>query len=259
MKAHYLTLFVPSLIIFLFTLTYCTKDDDSSSKGEVIGHWPLDEISGTAVSDISGNQQTGSIVNLKPIWSLDGKNNGCLDFSNYSLTSHIQIAKSDILNLTDGPFSIALWMKAAKIFPVDAYLIQKGTHENIPDDEVSNGKWFGIQVLLADYEYIFRFSVDDDANKTIVTANPDHFLTDEWVHVVAIRDTNEHKLKLYRDGVLLNEVTDYTGSIACDTNLIIGNRSTLDDPFWGKLDEVLLFDYALNDDQVLSLYSGTIP
>ena len=92
---------------------------------------------------------------------------------------------------------IAFWMNSPSPITGDAYIIHKGTHANIPDDAIRNGKWFGIQMKDEEVFKEFRFAVDDDIVKSVLIVDVYEFITEEWIHVVAIRDISEGKLKLY--------------------------------------------------------------
>lgn len=260
MKTNYPPLLILSMFVLFFSITGCTGDSEANDPaGNALCYWPLDEIEGTTISDISGNNLTGTIENFVPIWSTEGKKNGCLDFSNYTLNSHVKVNSSDLLDFTTGAFSIAFWMNAPVPDSINSYIIFKGTHRKIEDDPVNNGCWFGFETKKTSFTNTFRFIIDDNVIKSQLEVDFDEFVTNEWVHVVGVRNTELKKIILYKNGLWYSELHDSTGSVYCDTNLIIGNCDRMDSPYNGKLDEVLLFDYALNSEQVLDLYTGIIP
>ena len=261
MKTNCLPLLILFLFVLFFSIIGCTDDSDANDPaGNALCYWPLDEIEGTTISDISGNNLTGTAENLVPIWSTDGIKNGCLDFSNCIFNSHVRVNSSDVLNFTTEAFSVAFWMNAPiPDSTINTYIIFKGTHWKIEGDPVKNGCWFGFEIKKAYFTNSLRFCVDDNVIKSQLEVDFDEFVTNDWVHVVGVRNTELKKIILYKNGLWYSELHDSTGSVYCDTNLIIGNCDGMNSPFNGKLDEVFLFNFALNSEQVLNLYTGIIP
>ena len=94
-----------------------------------------------------------------------------------------------IFDFENGPFSISFWMKQNPAEVVDSleyrYVI-KGSHN--PDALAGrSGKRY--EVYYKPEKTSFRFAVDDNLVKSEVDASPANFITNEWVHVVAVRDT----------------------------------------------------------------------
>src|SRR5262245_36486380 len=67
-----------------------------ASAASPIGYWSFDQSSGTTVRDLSGNGNTGTLIN-GPIWS-SGKFAYGLSFSGGD--QYVEIAHSDSLNVT---------------------------------------------------------------------------------------------------------------------------------------------------------------
>ena len=222
------------------------------SDPSLVGYWKLNEIEDqTFVSDSSGLENNGIIFDFEPIW-MDGKFNGALDFSNNDTEGRIQVPSSQTLDFDINPFSISLWMKAGT--PTNAYIIHKGAFAANAETG-ANGKWYGIEVKDGN----FRFAVDDNLTKTqLETTNP-QFFTGEWTHVVAIRNTDADKLQLYRDTLLILEVTDQTGGISALEPVLIGNNNNHDGPFKGILDDVRIYNYALSKEKIVELFKFTAP
>ncbi|MGS2741267.1 LamG-like jellyroll fold domain-containing protein [Sinomicrobium sp. M5D2P17] len=214
-----------------------------------VGTWLMDEQDGPAIIDSSDYGNQGEIRNTDNYIRVEGKVNKAVNLVSGETTSHIRIPHEDHLYPARQSFSISLWMKATA--PTEsAYLVHKGTFAK---DETTGatGKWYGIEIKEGD----IRFAVDDDITKTQVSADAAPFFTGEWVHLVVVRDTDGQKLKLYRDGELLNEVTDNTLETIGQTDpVIIGNSSDLNTPFRGDLDEFRMFNYGLSQQEILELY-----
>src|SRR5437763_11202519 len=71
-----------------------------------VGQWPLDTVTGTTTPDVSGNGNTATLVGAPTaVAGLAGK---ALNFSgaNYLKANH-----SGSLDVVDGSFSVAAWVK----------------------------------------------------------------------------------------------------------------------------------------------------
>ena len=85
-----------------------------NTRADLVGHWTLDEGSGTTAADISGNGNDGTIVD-NPVWDItwiSGVNGGAMEFYGVGTATgngdYVEIESSDSLDIT-GPISIALW------------------------------------------------------------------------------------------------------------------------------------------------------
>ena len=77
---------------------------------------------------------------------------------------------------------------------------------------------------------------------------------DRWTHIVATFDGAD--LRIYRNGVLDNQVASAATTIAWGTNGLELGRHTqfMDHYFDGALDEVVVWDTVLDDTEILSLF-----
>jgi hypothetical protein len=83
--------------------------------------------------------------------------------------------------------------------------------------------------------------------------------TDTWYHIVSVRVNAE--MRLYINGVLIattstNLTTPYYGT---DPNAILGARCNLAQPFNGVIDDVVIYNRALNLAEIEELYQHGIP
>ena len=78
------------------------------------------------------------------------------------------------------------------------------------------------------------------------------YTTGVWQHHVATFGNN--KIRLYKNGNLIGSL-DYNGTIKTISNIAIGNRPS--NAYWysGELDQVRIFNRALNGDEVWKLYA----
>lgn len=215
----------------------------------LVGNWQLNAVSETEVSDSSAYNNDGTVMNIDDVLWTAGKQGNAIDLSNAAVNSHIYIPHKDQLYFNKNPFSVSLWVKAPAQ-TAQSYLIQKGTFiKNTTTG--ATGKWWGIEVK----DGKIRFAIDDDVTKSEIAVTNTPFFTNEWTHIVVMRDTAAKKLRIYRNGVQEGESGDNTLQGVGQTDpLILANTIDLTTPYKGLLDEVKIFNYALSEMQVMQLF-----
>jgi len=87
----------------------------------------------------------------------------------------------------------------------------------------------------------------------------DPIVPNEWVHVVGIYDSSVPNIQLYLDGVLIDITTEGVSPFGYGNNLELA-ISVPEDPqkAWdGLIDEVLIFNRALDADEIKALYDSS--
>ena len=129
------------------------------------------------------------------------------------------------------------------------------------------------RVIDAEIKEIIDTTIDTDpfieAANLVVTARlanqgiGDDLLKEieRWfaAHLVAIRDTESGLLKLYANGNLIESAADSSTDISQDEDLYFGYNIDNDMYLKGALDDVRLYNYALSDSEIDSLYKLGIP
>jgi len=238
--------------------------------GKPVGHWKLDECSGTVANDASGNGNNGTIDagstgntsvgtcssgNSNEMWNdgTTGKRNASLGFDNDD--DIINMTDKDIFSFGDGsndnPFSVSAWLNHT---------------ENTAGEIVTKSS----AELLAEHRLALGGSGKDlyfNLNATIgyirVTA-ADAVSTSTWHHVVATYDGSStiDGMNLYLDGEKLNVTGSSGGSYTAmsngDSPLTIGGRynvASVINPISGLIDEVKIFNYELTPQQIRNDYN----
>lgn len=76
-------------------------------------------------------------------------------------------------------------------------------------------------------------------------------VTDNWHHLAG--SYNGNFIKLYINGILVKYIF-YDGLLeASESNIYIGNSSAGDQPFYGDLDEIQIYNYALSDSAIAAM------
>ncbi|MDZ7611403.1 MAG: LamG domain-containing protein [Candidatus Moranbacteria bacterium] len=199
----------------------------------LVGYWSMEEGSGTQVGDMSGNGNHGTMQNMDPAtdW-VTGKYGQGLDFDGSD-----DYVDANIPEISSVPLSVSFWMK-----PND------GTWRSIL--KISDG---GLNVCSFGFDgtvnrYKFKMDADGDDTSIADTLNS----LNKWVHVTAT--VTDEEVRLYRNADLRG-----TSSWPKTMNLNvlnIGDSPLASDLFQGKIDEVRIYNRALSEGEIETLYES---
>jgi alpha-L-arabinofuranosidase len=201
------------------------------------GYWKYDETSGTAANDSSGNGKTGT-VNGAATWTTAGKLNGALNFD--GVDDYVSLP--NLVDPSATNFTVAAWVKLSAIAGTNTQVIlqQDGT----------NGKSWLYRKSGGGNLATYLGGTELQTTGTIATGS--------WYHVAVVN--NNGTVKLYLNG----QPDGYaTRTIAAETSgMLVGRHKipdTVNEKWNGQIDEVYIYNSALSDNQILSLYTGTGP
>lgn len=201
----------------------------------LVGHWMLDETSGLIAHDSSGGNHHGTLTNMSVSDWTAGVLNGALDFDGVNDYVNIGNELSHVNALT-----VAVWVYPTDI-AVDQQIVSKGYNG-------TKTQW-ELKTTSADGKVSFRHWFPGEIGVQSVQTLPES----TWTHLTGTYDGTTWKI--YFNGVLDNENT--AGPIVeTSRNLLIGAVDINGTPgqFWeGKLDDVRLFNYALDSTEVAQL------
>ena len=215
-----------------------------------VAYYSFNETEGTVLENAYGEDATAK--DFTPSW-VEGIRNNAVQF-NMANAAFVQ-EHYDALTLGSESFSIELWFKSAG-GSVDWYLIHKGSHATT-SYEGATGKWFGIQYQKNSKNDRLTWAIDDNVTKTDVNATgaTAKFFTNEWVHLVCVRDVEDKQLKMYANGVLIVSGADKTGDIGTIEKMAIGNCNTAyENGFQGLMDELTIYNEALTSEEIKDHY-----
>ncbi|TXK46755.1 T9SS type A sorting domain-containing protein [Pontibacter qinzhouensis] len=211
--------------------------------GILAGHWKMDEGSGSALLDDSGNGNHASTIG-NPTWEtgrlhLALKLNGSGQFA--TAPHH------ESLNIT-GPITLAAWVKPAK--KITQYVVKKSI----------GGSVDGYELSLASSGHVFlRFNhaTSGDTYRVNSTIN---YPTDgnTWMHIAGTYDGSV--LRIYINGVENGSKT-VTGSPAIKSNtqpLALGAQADGVYKLRGSLDDARIYSAALSAAEISEL-AGLTP
>ncbi|HLE48844.1 MAG TPA: DUF2341 domain-containing protein [Patescibacteria group bacterium] len=203
-----------------------------------VGYWKLDENTGQSANDSSGTGNNGTLgVNSSagsddPAWT-DGKFGNALkfdgtdDFVTTGLTSP-ELGAND--------YTVGFWFKTNST----------ANNRNFFDDWQNNDR--SLLIRIAD-GFIQQYV---GSGTSTLTGNNSAAFTDtaSWHYLTATHIASSQTLKLYLDGVKVDEDT-YTGTRGVSTQTFLLGKSPVGDPFAGQMDDVKIYNYARTPGQII--------
>lgn len=205
----------------------------------LVGHWNFEENKGTQVADSSGNGNHGTLLDIDAkVWSDETPPSGLagqhsLRF-NKNTKNRIEIPNSDSLDIRD-QITVAFWAKVSNV---------SGT------------------VLSKEYDRVFKISGSADGWRWQIAMFPDvrgsenshDFITrprdlpGKWTHLVARYDGRE--ICWFINGTRQSQ-EPYTRPLQTYGNpLFLGNEKEGNAPIDGHLDDVRIYNRALNEAEI---------
>jgi len=211
----------------------------------LVAHWKMDDdiVSGqpddTKVADSTGNGNHGTAQQPTHDLQTDGKIDGALNFN--GSTDYINVTHTSDLNPGTGSFTICAWIKPDSVTGTQRFIWK---NNGVP---LFNGYY-----LMLDGNRV-AVGFGDGANKTKTSGGT--LETGTWYFVVGVRDTVAKEVWLYLDdGQKISGKTDETGNINYGGNLEIGGCTGSSEYFDGSMDNVMVFNRALSQEEIVALY-----
>ncbi|MCI0854579.1 MAG: DUF2341 domain-containing protein, partial [Chloroflexi bacterium] len=212
-------------------------------------YFAFDEGTGQTAADSSGNSRDGTLGTTTSVESSD-PTWGCvtggsaLDFDGSD--DQVLVGDYDLLNA----ISISAWINW-DVLTTDDGIVSKRTATEV------NGNW----ALRLDntgtgrLEWMVWSGFDTSQDFYSVSA----IGTGAWTHVVLTFDETTNTAKFYINGTLDNTTTSFTNDLEDTTEpIIIGWAGQTSQFFDGRIDDVRIYDYALNQSEVTAL-AATAP
>ncbi len=222
----------------------------------LVGHWKLDETSGTNAADATANGNDGTLTNMSPPgdW-VTGTKSGALDFD----------GGDDTVTVTNDP---AIDTDNFTGLTASAWIYPRTTGENsegrIVDKSDNTGALHdGWRFQLGDGGGPNRLSFTGEFSTTdLYHRSGDNVITlNTWQHVLVTWDksTTATNAKIYVDGTEVPSyltATDGVGTFTDTWDLYIGNIDTPVRTFDGIIDDVRVYDRVLGADEITNLANG---
>ena len=220
----------------------------------LVGHWGLDEDSGTVAGDLSGNGRHGALVGDTQWEPSVGQVGGSAAFDSYTGDlDHIDLPSGDAAldNLQETSYTLSAWVRPNSTPPGSdesdndyayGFVITTGHH---------TGLWYG-----ADQ----RFHMTRQFENVTLNLESDVFAPGEFHHVTAVYYLEYGFLSLYIDGNYVNIVTfDPAETIHDFSNTIwrmgLAEPDAVQSGMYAhmNLDDVRMYNRALNFHEIQSI------
>lgn len=237
--------------------SYCPPGQGSTCVAPV-GHWRLDENTGTSANDISGSNLLGTLgggnATRVPSWT-NGKLGVGLNFDGNN--DLVDISDNDILS-PSGDFTVETWVKLDQLSSTKGesqYLIQKKNNSSSPNWT----EWALVQTYPSGNNR-FNFTWVNSAG-TVYNTDTDGvtLVTNNWYHLAAVKTGTT--LKIYVNGVNKSANDQTVAGSAWNSAYYL--RLGADEPgglrLDGSLDDIRMYDYARTPAQVAWDYNRGAP
>jgi len=226
---------------------YCSPEAQCNSEEDIYLNATHQYCFDNSVYDNSGNYHHGTNNNASFEADRHGSVVRSLDVTGSG--DYVSIPASSLINKNQ--YSYGMWTKLNSLpaYGQNGYLISVGGLGGDQILAVCNTTSRGFCAS--------SYSGSGVADVAFVDSLPD---TSKWYHVVVTRSKTD--LKVYVDGILAvdtavsDSVANYGHNLS-NAEAIIGARYNHMEELDGYIDDVALFDYALNDSEVMCLYLTT--
>jgi len=206
----------------------------------VEGSWHIDEGYGEYVSDSSGNDNTGTIINAG--WT-NGRFGRALSFD--GSTAFVNIGNPSSLNQPFSQLSVAAWVKFNSFTDSNENIV-------VSKDNDPNGRSWDIGAFGSSHAaFMCVFTSDGYACADSGTA----LTTDVWYFLVGVYDGSNVKIYVNSE---LKDTDNLTGTVNTNSvDILFARRAASGIESWvhGIIDEVLIISKALSPEEIHDLYN----
>jgi hypothetical protein len=241
----------------IIVIQYTPAGGSCGATSGLIGHWKMDEGTGTTTADSSGAGHSGALSYTGsppvPVWTT-GKQGGALQFQSASGGNYVDMGD---LNTMDGltAITVSVWVKSdsAGANNYEVHWLDKSQCDGASDS--GPFELYGVDTLTGPAFAIYP--TGGTPSNYISSGNSGTNIDDgNWHLVTGTYDGNI--LAIYVDGSLKNSNT--IGAVTMSSNtkpVAIGGRCNGANYFWaGKIDDARVYNRALSGAEISSLYNG---
>jgi subtilisin family serine protease len=202
----------------------------------LVSYWKLDENSGTTAFDSTPNKNDGTINGAT--WT-SGKSWSALQFD--GINDYVRVKDSNSLDMTNA-ITISAW-----IYPTS----WSSTYPRIVSKEASaSAAPYALELDNSSKRALFCLNAC--AGENCVDSGSNSISLNNWYYVAGT--WNGTHSQIYVNGALKNSKS-LSGTMTATTNdILIGNNPSNNRQFNGTIDEVKIYNYALNESEIKAGY-----
>jgi hypothetical protein len=236
----------------------------------LVGLWHFDEGSGTVTTVSSGKGNTGALTNIRgilannPLW-VGGKFGAALSFRSGDINSYVNVGSGASLNIP-GDITIEAWVNPAISPEVNHAGIFVGRGPGGSGSEDYSLVVAGNSVSLP-YNNRLGFNYCAGPNcanwydaASWSTGTAGELSSGAWAQVVVTRNISDGKIRYYKNGILMDAAPGVGAGLGQLTNPKVIGADTAQGGngyFAGLIDEVAVWNRALSDAEIQSLYANS--
>lgn len=215
-------------------------DESSSISASLIAYYRLDENTGTIASDISGHANDAELT--VEAWD-SGQSGAAIDTRLARL-----VLPDSIATQIDQEITISFWAKG------DADL----ANNSIVYAVNSSGKRkLNIHLPYGGNKVYFDAGYDGSRFDRLSGTTPAQYIG-IWNHWAFTKNSVTGEMKTYLNGVIVLSATGRIRSMADITKFIFGSKVNGTNVYRGLLDDISIFNRALNAEQIMEITNGNI-
>lgn len=216
----------------------------------LVGHWRLDETSGTTAYDSSGNGNNGTISSNYTLGSSISK----INKSAYLTDAIISVSNSSSLeNIFDGGGAITAWIldESTNQFP---RIVSKTSDQNWPE-----GYTF---YIFQNSRLTFSHRFDGNGGQWVTAEGTLPSGNGQWKHVAVVydnsSDANDPTLYINGEAQIVTESFSPSGTRVSDAteSMSIGDTPNRIRHFTGNMDDIRVYNRALSAAEIKEIYEA---
>lgn len=221
------------------------------SPGLVV-YWPLDEVSGTAVSDASGNGRNGSLIGTAGTRPQPSGNVAPVGFANPRSLSFSAADNQGVVS-SPVPPQFKTGLNPELTF---AAWFQTGAVETAGSDLIDFGIDYALRIKSDQIEWIKRKGTMAGSVYALAQKATTAHLDGRWHHLAGTSGATG--MRLYLDGVQIDSAGNAEPPVLNGPDQIgVGHQPGNDvHEFTGQIDDVRIYDRALSAEEIANLARG---
>ncbi|QHN05001.1 hypothetical protein FTO74_17780 [Granulicella sp. WH15] len=216
------------------------------TQGGLVGFWPMEDATGSIVTDVSGNGHDGSLQpDGEALYTTAGYINGGWAFHGTKIPDSITVPDSPDLDFSSNQsFTLATWVRVDALTGVEQPIVLKSAN---------NGNVYGLFVN-SNNQFAMRGPGGDIAGTTATKS--------AWTHVAMVQDGTVGTRTLYVNGTAVaqgpSQAANGPGALEWGEEDLPAGSNQVQFGFQGVIDETRLYNQALTASQIADLLPATL-